>query len=211
MRFKRASPRFGSTFGSSLGVFVMPNVTPENHKRIGDFLLHYGDFHAYWSTFDIMVEIMIMRKLGVDEQKNCIVCAGLGFGSKIYILCSLLNQYDGASAIVSMIKDVQSAAGRNGFAHGFFMLNPSIGEFQLVRRNVQHKYTANVSTFDDKKMQRHLKSFIAKVDELRAIMSISDRDIEDYVKHIEAYALAQASQDKPHPSPPTSSKKAKRK
>ncbi len=186
-------------------------VTPETKKKVGEFLLYYGDFFAFWSTFDLIIEILIMRKLGIDEEQTCIVCAGLNFGSKIAILTSLLSRHADCEPQVAMIKKAQTLAARNGFAHGFFLLNRQTAEFQLIRREVKDRYTATSKKYDHEKMRKHTNDFTAHVTELMKSFSVSEDDIEGYIKHIEAYALAQASQDKSRPAPRASSKKATKK
>ncbi len=43
---------------------------PLNTKaRVVQFLFEYGNFLAFWSTFDIIVEVLIMRELGVDAER----------------------------------------------------------------------------------------------------------------------------------------------
>ena len=60
-------------------------------------------------------------------------------------------------------------------------------------------------------MAKHTARFIDKVNELQTHAAISEKDFLDYVKDIEAHALALASQGKPLPALPTSSAKAKKK
>src|SRR5262249_5355640 len=45
-----------------------PTPTPRQFDRVARFLMHYGDFLAFFSTFDMMVEILIMRKLGISKE-----------------------------------------------------------------------------------------------------------------------------------------------
>ncbi len=186
-------------------------ISSENREKVAKFLQHYGDFFAFWSTFDLIIEIMIMRKLGIDEEETCIVCAGLGFGMKVAILKSLMNRHPDSAAHVADIEKAQNLAARNSFAHGFFMLNRSTAEFKLIRRAVKDHYTATTKHYNDATMEKHTKDFIAHVNEMMKTFLITEDEIEDYIKRIEAYALAQVAEDKHHPSPPTSSKKATKK
>jgi hypothetical protein len=151
--------------------------------------------------------------LGIEEEATSIVCASLGFGAKISILCSLLNREPKEENIktVALIRDAQRLAERNSFAHGFFLINPSTSEFELIKREVRDTYEAKIKKLDGKLMSKHANQFIEKVNELQAHASVSDADLWEYTKHVEAHALALASLGKPHPAPPTSSAKAKRK
>ena len=105
--------------------------TPRSFDKVARFLMHYGDFLAFWSTFDVMVEILIMRELGTTEEKTSIVCAGLGFGAKINIACSLLNSRSaGTERTTTLLREAQQLAERNSFAHGFFLVNRENGKIR---------------------------------------------------------------------------------
>jgi hypothetical protein len=175
--------------------------------------MHYGDFHAFWSTFDVMVEILIMRELDATAEKTSIVCCGLSFGSKVNIACSLLNSRGDAEAkrTAVMLREAQQLAERNSFAHGFFLVNRETETFELLRREVRDTYHARVKEFDYSRMAKHASTFIAKVNELQAHALISEKEFLNYVKDIEAHARTLASLGKPLPASPTSSAKSKKK
>jgi hypothetical protein len=175
--------------------------------------MHYGDFLAFWSTFDVMVEIVIMRELGTTEEKTSIVCAGLGFGAKVHIACSLLNSRPNKETkrTVALLKEAQQLAERNSFAHGFFLINRATEKFELIRREVKDTYHARLREFDFDIMAKHTARFISKVNEFQSYAAISERDFLEYVKDIEAHALTLASLGKPLPESRTSSAKAKKK
>jgi hypothetical protein len=175
-----------------------PPTTGAGLPRVGRFLMHYGDFHAFWSTFDVMVEILIMRELDATAEKTSIVCCGLSFGSKVNIACSLLNSRGDAEAkrTAVMLREAQQLAERNSFAHGFFLVNRETETFELLRREVRDTYHARVKEFDYSRMAHAL---------------ISEKEFLNYVKDIEAHARTLASLGKPLPASPTSSAKSKKK
>ena len=174
-------------------------------------MLHYGDFLAFWSTFDVLIEVIIMRELAIDAEKASIVCAGLGLGAKMAIAKSLLNERPQGTPTIKLLKEAQTLAERNSFAHGFFLIEQGTATFELIRREVEDTYTARVRKMDCDAMAKHAAQFTAKVNELQKCASVSNADLADYTKHVEARALALASQDKPRPGLQTSSGKANRK
>lgn len=187
-----------------------PEDADESFNKVARFLMHYGDFHAFWSTFDVIVEVLIMRELGTTKEKTSIVCAGLGFGAKVNIACSLLNSRADkhTERSIALLKEAQQQAERNRFAHGFFLVNNETERFELIRREVKDTYHAVVKEYGFDTMATHTSRFIKKVNEFKDHVGITDKDLFDYVKDIEAHALALASLGKPHPESRTSSAKA---
>jgi hypothetical protein len=187
--------------------------TPRSFDRVARFLMHYGDFLAFWSTFDMMVEILIMRELGTTEEKASIMCASLGFGAKANIACSLLNggPSDHKKRTATLLREAQQLAERNSFAHGFFLVNRETQQFELIKREVRDAYIARIRDLDCDSMAKHTQKFIDKVGEMQSHADITEDDFLAYTKEIEAHALDLAFRDKPHPEPPTSSSKAKKK
>ena len=112
------------------------------------FLFEYGNFLVFWSTFEVVVEVVIMRQLGTDAERTSIVCGGLGIGAKMAILCSLLNRTPGNEKGVALFKEAQTLAERNSFAHGFFLVERATGKFELIKREVKDTYRARVKNFD---------------------------------------------------------------
>lgn len=191
----------------------MSIASPRSFDKVARFLIHYGDFLAFWSTFDVMVEIVIMRELGTTKEKTSIVCAGLTFGPKVAIACSLLNSRSKGSPdrTAVLLREAQQLSERNSFAHGFFLVNKSTETFELIRREVRDTYTARLREFDFDAMSKHTARFIEKVNAFQTQYSISEDDFLDYVRDIEARALVHASPDKRRPAPPTNFVKAKKK
>jgi hypothetical protein len=188
-----------------------PTPSPEARDNAVMFLFQYGNFLVFWSTFEIVVEVVIMRQLGTDPERTSIVCGGLGIGAKMAILCSLLNRTAGNEKGVALFKEAQTLAERNSFAHGFFLVTHATGGFELIKREVKDTYRARVKQFDADLMDTHSTEFIRKVEAIQRHFAVSEKDLHDYTKQIEAHALAHPSQGKPRPSPQTNSSKAKRK
>ena len=85
------------------------------------FAAAYGLFNAIWSNFELTIEILIMRQLRLTPQESSIVCGGLSLGSNINILLSLLNRDETNRKGAALLKQAQTFADRNSFAHGFFL------------------------------------------------------------------------------------------
>lgn len=178
---------------------------PKVRDKVVMFLFEYGNFLVFWSTFEIVVEVIMMRQLGTDAERTSIVCGGLGIGAKMAIVCSLLNRTLGNEKGVALLKEAQTLAERNSFAHGFFLIEHATGGFELIKREVKDTYRARVKKFDAELMDKHSTEFIRKVEEIQRHFSVTAKDLADYTKQIEDHASARASQGKPHPSPQTSS------
>ena len=168
-----------------------PEMIPRDRiAQVALFMADYGNFLAVWSTFDLVIEILIMRKLGIDEEANSIVCAGLGFGAKVAILCSLLNRTEGNGESVAMIKKAQTLAERNSFAHGFFLIDREKAHFKLVKREVKDRYEVKIKELNYTLMVKHSTVFVTHMAAVQRHFSVVDDDLAEYTKRIEARALA---------------------
>src|SRR5437588_12172962 len=114
-----------------------------DQRHLG-FLAEYGNFLANWSTFEVIVEIIIMRQLRLTPEEASIVCAALGLGAKMNLLCSLLNRNSASEAGVRLLTHAQRVAERNSFAHGFFLRDKEQAEFHLIRRDIKYRYEAKM-------------------------------------------------------------------
>jgi len=60
----------------------------------GEFFIQYGQFLAAWNSFEVLVEVAIMRELRLTVQESRILNGALGFGAKSGILRALLVRTD---------------------------------------------------------------------------------------------------------------------
>ncbi len=169
----------------------------ENHRNL--FLSNYGSFLALWSSFDVLIEILIMRQLGTTEEKTSIVCAGLVFGTKVNILYSLLNRDPKNAEGVKLIKQAQQSAERNRFAHGFFRVDRPNAIFTLIKREVKEKYTATAKHYDLNKIIQHTDKFSQAFSAVTDHFGLSVEDMDSYTTQIEDHASAPKSQGKHRP------------
>lgn len=104
------------------------------------FYVLYGFFLTGWSSFDLMIEILIMRELKLPALETSIICAGVGFGAKIEMLYSLLTRDENNSNTkgVALIKEAHKSAARNSFAHGFVDYDNKTNQVLLVTRVCTH-------------------------------------------------------------------------
>lgn len=175
------------------------------------FLKDYGSFMALWCTFDLLVEIIIMRELRLEPQETSIICAGLGFGAKANILYSLLSRNDANADGITLIKRAQTVAERNSFAHGFLMYDGDLDTFKIIKREVKDTYQPKAKNLTNGGMSDHRGQFSRAVEAVSECFKITTDELNDYAEAIAADASARASQDKPHPQSQTNSSKAKRK
>jgi hypothetical protein len=68
----------------------MPKQTISGLTTFQHFFLEYGPFLAAWNSFDVLIEIALMRELRLTAKEACTVFASVGFGAKHNILGALL-------------------------------------------------------------------------------------------------------------------------
>jgi hypothetical protein len=179
----------------------------------GGFLFSvYGFFLSLWSTFDLLVEILIMRELKIGLQENSIVCGGLMFGPKISILYSLLSRHEEVDQVgISLLRTCQETANRNSFAHGFFFDNQNRDQLSLIRREVKYEYFVSSKEIGLKQMARHVLKFLELFRDVAIHFKVSIADLHEYSKSIAEQVPIYAARAARRRESQTSSGKAKKK
>lgn len=173
------------------------------------FFVEYGSFFAVWASYELVVEVIIMRRLRLSPIEASIVCGGLGFGAKVNILYSLIA--DGDEVGKKLLRDAQNIAARNDFAHGFITKTPVPYQFKLIRRDVKDALTVRVKPLGFEEMAEHGIKVADAFHAVQAHFGVSDEDLDAYARAIESHSSIRASQAKPRPARPTNSSKANRK
>ncbi|MGB6490498.1 MAG: hypothetical protein WBF10_03480 [Methylovirgula sp.] len=174
------------------------------------FFLQYGQFLAVWNSFDVLVEIAIMRALRLSVEESCILSGALGFGAKSNVLLALLNRSPEEKQKVQLITEAIQVAERNGFAHGFISVSADSETFTLVRREVKGSLEVKPKAFSALQMQKHLFVFMGKFAQAQQAFSISDDDLIKYQREVESFAKAHPTPKSSSPRPATSFREAKR-
>ena len=175
-------------------------ITPYHH-----FFLQYGQFLAAWNSFDVMIEIALMRKLRLTPKEACIVFASVGFGAKSNILGALLTQTEEGRGNYALITGAIQIAERNGFAHGFISVSDDGRHFTMVRRDVKGTLEVRPKALTSLSMQKHLHVFATKFQEAQDAFAISDHDLIVYQREVESFAKAPQAPGRLHPGAKTSS------
>ncbi len=144
----------------------------------------YGSFFAIWNSFEIVVEILIRRQLRTSYQQTSIICASLGFGAKINILCSLLHDKRGNEKGIKLLRDAQNIAARNSFAHGFIIDNQHTGRFDLIKRDVKDRYKISKKSLSSIAMGYHTISFSEAFSAVTEHFNVSHDQIDRYAHSI---------------------------
>jgi hypothetical protein len=166
----------------------MPKQTISGLTTFQHFFLEYGPFLAAWNTFDIMIEVALMRLLRLTPKEACIVFASVGFGAKHNILGALLVQTEEGKRKYAIAQEAINLAERNGFAHGFISVSEDDERFTLVRREVKGSLQVKPKVFTPLAMQRHSHTFLAKFEEAQKAFEITDYDLIEYQREVESYA-----------------------
>lgn len=174
------------------------------------FFLQYGQFLGAWSTFDLLVEVAIMRELRLSVEESCIVVSSLQFGAKTHILTSLLNRTEEGKAKSAIITEAIRFAERNGFAHGFISTSEDQQRYTFVRREVKGALNVKLKTFTPLQMQKHLYVFCDKVSKAQEALSINSDELIRYQQEVESYAKAPQVPSSDRPRSETNSLEATR-
>jgi hypothetical protein len=68
------------------------NISRANAKQMREFFSLYGSFLQLWQSFELVIEIGIMRQLNLSARHASIVLNSLNFSAKSSILLALLKE-----------------------------------------------------------------------------------------------------------------------
>ena len=68
------------------------NISPAKAEQMREFFSLYGSFLQLWQSFELVIEIGIMRQLNLSARHASIVLNSLNFSAKSSILLALLKE-----------------------------------------------------------------------------------------------------------------------
>jgi hypothetical protein len=160
-------------------------------EEMRQFFGRYGAFLQLWQTYELFLEVMIMRTLRLSAIETSILCGSLNFASKNNILLALLNLKSTNPAGIAALRTAQAAAERNGFVHSFMTHAAHINRMHLVRRDVNAgKYKVVIKHVSKTSMQTHGDNFSIAFSKAAEANGIKESDLDAYVLEIESHAPA---------------------
>lgn len=148
------------------------------------FLYYYGSFMAFWSNFEMMMEIAIFKENDLTEKENCKLINRLTAGQKKNKLTEILSS-NGDNEKLEALNEVFDVADRNGWVHGL-ILNP-YGNFTKLTRlrtrivDGELEVTNNRIDFNDDPFSE----FYPKWEIFMQVMGISIEEGDDYINKIQ--------------------------
>lgn len=106
-------------------------MTPEEFHPAHRFMYEFGCFTAFWSNFELMMEVGVWLHSGKTPKENCRLVNLKTAGKKKDILMQLLLN-KGLTDALNALENVFVVADRNGWIHGH-LLNPN-GDFSRLAR-----------------------------------------------------------------------------
>jgi hypothetical protein len=153
------------------------------------FYARYGGFLLLWQTFELLIEVAIMRELRLSHEEVCIVCGGLNYAAKISILLALLKRDPSKAEAMRALRHASQTAERNDFTHSFLTRGDTESDpMRLIRRVVKdgtYKVDGRPATKDD--MQQHGDEFASMFERAANALGITESDIDAYASAIEAH------------------------
>jgi hypothetical protein len=152
------------------------------------FFFRYGAFLQIWQTFELMIEIAIMRQLRLSEEETSILCSGLNYSTKASILVALLKRDPTKAQAMQAVRKAQQHAERNDFVHAFLVHAGELGDMKLVRRTVKNgNYDVDLRPVTDTGMKQHVDQFTNAFLEALQGLGIAEEDIDAYSTAIESH------------------------
>ena len=148
------------------------------------FMYEYGCFAAFWSNFDLMMEVAICDLSGRQAMENCRQVNPLTAGRKRQMLTDLLNARNEAAKLAALNK-VFDVAERNNWIHGH-ILNPN-GDFsKLTRLRVTiNGASMTVSNFEISQNVSPFADFYTEWGEIESVFGLSKNRCNQYITDIQ--------------------------
>lgn len=163
---------------------------PSPHEELHSL----GAFVVSWSVYDAVLEVGIIRELGVETLKGSIVTCQISTAHRAGILSALLKLRDEKHPAVNAIKDLTDMANRNAIHHSLMEVAPE--PVTILRRRLDNgNYKTHRMDFTDGALKAHVLDTNRRIAELQSLLGISDTDIS-------AFAYGSMLDSKPRQSPP---------
>jgi hypothetical protein len=116
-----------------------------------------GGFYLSWSLFELTLEMLCKRELGITDKQTHIVFSSLTFSAKRDIAVSLMRDSDDTNrdAIIAAIHRVPEIAKRNHLTHSLIMTNDNFTKFNFVKREISNGLKAKKLNFNLAEMKTH--------------------------------------------------------
>jgi hypothetical protein len=144
----------------------------------------FGLVLMMWSNTELLIEMVIQRKLQLSLESTCIICGPLGGGAKISLLFSLLKDDPQQAAFCDAVRAFQNLVGRNALAHGFPTYDKEGDEWDIVSREVKNGLSVR-----RKPLSRYLdEGFMPAFELCISTSGFTDQQMHNYGQAIAALA-----------------------
>jgi hypothetical protein len=134
-----------------------------------------GYFIMGWSRIDGMMEVAIVKELGLGALDGSTVTAGLQFRGRSEILLSLLNRDPIKNkTAIHVVKDMQNLSERNDILHSVMGKSPSAISF--YRRRTNGRFTSKIERYDEERLLRLTLRCSGLADQLQHALEIRTDD-----------------------------------
>jgi hypothetical protein len=147
-------------------------------------MYEFGCFTAFWSNFEIMMEVAIWKLSGKSPKENCSEINTKMAGKKKSEL-ELLLSASGNQKAIDALNEVFNVADRNGWIHGH-ILNPK-GDFSVLTRLRVEKNSNGlaVSNLPINMSISPFESFYSKYQEFQNEINLTVEECDDYIRQIQ--------------------------
>ena len=156
----------------------MASSTPSHTKSLNA----YGLFMVTWSILESVLEVAIMKQLGINEMQTAIVTSSLGFKARASILSSLLALHgDKHSETIKLLNQITQNAKRNTLVHGHIF----VGEHEkltFVKADASQRYRARRATFSAADLITHVQTLNSSIQSLQAFLGVTDDELNSFAK-----------------------------
>lgn len=150
------------------------------------FIHYLGGFYFQWSLFEIHVEMICLKELGITPRQVHILLGSLSFSSKQEVAISLLKEGDNPhkTELISALKRIPQIARRNHITHSLITTNSDFSRFTFTKREIANGLKQKELSFDIQGMRGHFHDLNDAVTELVQLCSYSHAEMQAYVDSV---------------------------
>lgn len=152
-------------------------------------VLHYmGAVYLSWSLFEINLEMLSKREMGITDLQSHTIFGSLSFSAKRNICIALMKESTDPlkDEIIEAIREVPQLARRNHITHSIIKTSEDFSVFNFVKREVANGLSAKNLKLDAKAMKRHFDDMANAAITLEKLSGFSDADRNAYVDSVKS-------------------------
>jgi len=151
---------------------------------VGIIFAKLGGLHIIWSYFEVLLEIIAMRKMGISERHAHIAFSSLNSKAKQEIAICLLEDDAKNSDLIKAIRRVANIATRNHLTHS--LVRGGDETLLFIKRDISSGLKYKTLKFSQSDFDMKFQELCDAIGEIANLAGVTDDDSDSYARHLSA-------------------------